>query len=236
MKTSPEKIWRSALTTVALSVLASTALAVGAIDKLTTSEQTSGLKTALTQAAQAAIGQLGKADGFLGNPEVRIPLPGKLEKAQRTLKMLGLNKQSDELITAMNRAAEAAVPEAKGLFVDSIKQMSVTDAVGILTGGQDSATQYFRTTMTEKLTARFLPIVGKETSKVELSQRYNEMAGKLSQFGLIDSKDADLDSYVTNKALDGLFLVMAREEAAIRKDPLGQSSAILKKVFGALGR
>jgi hypothetical protein len=150
--------------------------------------------------------------------------------------MLGLNKQTDELVTAMNRAAEAAVPEAKVLFISAIKQMSVTDALGILTGGEAAATQYFRATMTDKLAERFLPIVGRETRKVELSERYNEVAGKLSQLGLVDTKDANLDSYVTNKALDGLFLVMAKEEAAIRKDPLGQSSSILKKVFGAIGR
>jgi hypothetical protein len=150
--------------------------------------------------------------------------------------MLGLNKQTDELVTAMNRAAEAAVPEAKTLLVDAIKGMSVTDAVGILTGGPDAATQYFRRTTSAKLTERFLPIVGKATKQVQLAQRYDEVAGRLTKLGLVDQKDANLDSYVTQKALDGLFFTMAKEEAAIRKDPLGQSSSILKKVFGAIGR
>jgi hypothetical protein len=136
----------------------------------------------------------------------------------------------------MNRAAEAAVPEAKVLLVDAVKQMSVTDAVGILTGGPDAATQYFRRTTTEKLTQRFLPIVGRATQKVQLAQRYNDVAGKLSQLGLVSAQDANLDSYVTNKALDGLFVMMAKEEAAIRKDPLGQSSSLLKRVFGAIQR
>jgi hypothetical protein len=227
---------RVVLVAIGLFGVVGAAHAINLLESITPQERTTGLKTALTQAAQVAVANLGKTDGFLGNPEVRIPLPGKLEKAQKTLKMLGLNKQSDELVTAMNRAAEAAVPEAKALLVDSVKQMSVTDAVGILTGGPDAATQYFRRTTTEKLTQRFLPIVGKATQKVQLAQRYNDVAGRLTQLGLVSEKDANLDSYVTNKALDGLFLMMAKEEAAIRKDPMGQTSGILKKVFGAIGR
>jgi hypothetical protein len=227
---------RVAWVAIGLLGVVSAAQAISLLESITPQERTTGLKTALTQAAQVAVANLGKTDGFLGNAEVRIPLPGKLEKAQKTLKMLGLNKQSDELVTAMNRAAEAAVPEAKALLVDAVKQMSVTDAVGILTGGPDAATQYFRRTTTEKLTQRFLPIVGKATQKVQLAQRYNDVAGRLTQLGLVSEKDANLDSYVTNKALDGLFLMMAKEEAAIRKDPMGQTSGILKKVFGALGR
>lgn len=206
------------------------------LESLSSQQRSDGLKTALTQAAQVAVANLGKQDGFLGNPEVRIPLPGKLEKAEGVLKMLGANKQTDALVTAMNRAAEAAVPEARQLLVDSVKQMSVQDAMGILTGGEDSATQYFRRTTSEKLAARFTPIISKETRKVQLAQRYNDVAGKASQLGLVDAKDANLDSYVTNKALDGLFLMMAKEEAAIRKDPLGQASGILRKVFGAIGQ
>jgi hypothetical protein len=221
---------------VLLACLASATLAASALSALTSSDRSSGLKTALNQAVEVAVTSLGKTDGFLGNPEVRIPLPGKLEKARKTLKKIGLGKQTDELAMAMNRAAEAAVPEAKALFIDSIKQMTVTDALAILSGPQDAATQYFRTSMTEKLTQRFLPIVGKATQKVKLAQQYNEVAGKVSSLGLVDPKDANLDSYVTRKALDGLFVTMAKEEATIRKNPLGQASSILQKVFGAIGR
>jgi hypothetical protein len=206
----------------------------GALDALSPQQRTQGLKTALTQAAQVAVQNLGKTDGFLGNPEVRIPLPGKLQKAQGLLKVLGASKQTDALVTAMNRAAEAAVPEAKTLLLDSVKQMSVQDAVGILTGGEDAATQYFRRTTSGKLTQRFLPIVSRETGKVQLAQRYDDVAGKAAQLGLVSEQDANLDRYVTGKALDGLFLMMAKEEAAIRKDPLGQASGILQKVFGAV--
>ena len=217
-----------------LALTGALAHADGALDALSSQQRTQGLKTALTQAAQVAIQNLGQTDGFLGNPDVRIPLPGKLQKAQKLLAALGASKQTDALVTAMNRAAEAAVPEAKTLLLDSVKQMSVQDAIGILTGGQDAATQYFRRTTSDKLTQRFLPIVSRETGKVQLAKRYNDVAGKAAQMGLLNEKDANLDRYVTGKALDGLFLMMAKEEAAIRQDPLGQASGILQKVFGAV--
>jgi len=209
-------------------------LAAGALDAISPQQRTQGLKTALTQAAQVAVQNLGVQDGFLGNPEVRIPLPGKLQKAQNLLKALGASRQTDALVTAMNRAAEAAVPEARTLLVESVKQMSVQDAVGILTGGPDAATQYFRRTTSDRLTQRFLPIVSRETGKLQLAQHYNDVAGKAAQLGIVSEQDANLDRYVTGKALDGLFLMMAKEEAAIRKDPLGQASGILQKVFGAV--
>jgi len=217
-----------------LALTGALAQADGALDALSSQQRTQGLKTALTQAAQVAVQNLGQTDGFLGNPDVRIPLPGKLQKAQKLLAALGASRQTDALVTAMNRAAEAAVPEARTLLLDSVKQMSVQDAIGILTGGQDAATQYFRRTTSDKLTQRFLPIVSRETGKVQLAQRYNDVAGKAAQMGLLNEKDANLDRYVTGKALDGLFLMMAKEEAAIRQDPLGQASGILQKVFGAV--
>jgi Protein of unknown function (DUF4197) len=197
------------------------------------SETADGLKAALNQAVATAVTTLGKPDGFLGNPEVRIPLPGKLEKAAKKLRKLGMGKQTDALEIAMNRAAEAAVPEARALFVDAIKQMSVADAVTVLRGPDDAATQYFRGAMSGKLAERFQPIVNKATESVQLAKQYNDVAGRASSLGLIDQKDASLDAYVTRKAMDGLFLVMAREEAAIRKNPLGQANALLRKVFGA---
>ncbi len=208
--------------------------AVAALAALTSQDKTTALRTALTQGAQAAVAKLGVADGFLGNPEVKIPLPGKLAKGEKMLRTLGMGKQAEELVTAMNRAAEAAVPEAKVLLVDAVKGMSVQDATSILTGGDDAATQYFKRTTSEKLTAKFLPIVQKSTAKVGVAQQYNDLAGKASKYGLVDAKDASVENYVTQKALDGLFVMMAKEEKAIRTDPLGQSSRILKKVFGAV--
>jgi hypothetical protein len=194
----------------------------------------SGLKAALNQGASKAVALLGREDGFLGNPEVRIPLPGKLQKARKTLKKLGLKKQTDALELAMNRAAEAAVPQARQLFVDAIGRMSVADAVSILKGPEDAATQYFRATMTAPLTEAFQPIVGEATARIDLAKSYDALAAKASALGLVDEEDAALDAYVTRKALDGLFLMMAREEAAIRKDPLGQADTLLRSVFGGL--
>jgi hypothetical protein len=219
-----------------LITVASGGAAAGALDALTSQDKSSALRAALTQGVQAAVAQLGATDGFLGNPDVKIPLPGRLEKAEGLLRTFGLGPKIDELVTTMNRAAEAAVPEARTLLVDSVRQMSVQDATAILTGGDDAATQYFRRTTSDKLAARFMPIVRKSTAKLGVAQRYDDLAGKAAQFGLIGAQDATVESYVTQKALDGLFLMMAREEAAIRKDPLGQSSKLLQKVFGTLVR
>ncbi len=136
----------------------------------------------------------------------------------------------------MNRAAEAAVPEARTLLVDAVKQMSVQDVAGILTGGPSSATQYFRSKTSASLAARFLPIVRKSTEKVDLTARYNALAGKAAGLGLIDAKDASVETYVTQKALDGLFTVIAEEEAALRANPMGQASQLLQRVFTAAGK
>lgn len=207
----------------------------GAADlaSLTSAESADGLKAALTQAASVAVAQLGKADGFVGNPEIRIPLPGKLQKASKTARKLGLGKQIDALELAMNRAAEAAVPEAKELLMQSIRQMSVKDALGIIRGAENAGTEYFRQSMSDKLAEKFQPIVSKATADEQLAAKYKTVATKASALGLMDSSDASLDTYVTRKALDGLFTVMAKEEAAIRKNPMGQASALLRKVFGS---
>ena len=216
----------------AFSVHAQTA-ALQALSGISKTDQTTALRSALTQGAQTAVATLGKPDGFLANPKVRIPLPGKLAKADKLLRTLGMGAQTDALITAMNRAAEAAVPEARTLLVDAVKQMSVQDVAGILTGGPDSATQYFRNKTSESLTAKFLPIVRKSTQKVDLAARYNTVAGKAAQFGVIDAKDASVETYVTQKTLDGLFTMIGEEEAAIRANPMGQASKLLQKVFSA---
>jgi hypothetical protein len=216
---------------VALSGLV---LAASPLDVLTQKDAVAGLKEALGKSAVAAIGKLGAVDGFLGNPEVKIPLPGKLANAEKTLQLLGLGSKVDALVQTMNRAAEAAVPEAKPLLIDAVKQMSVQDAKAILSGGNDAGTQYFRRVTRDKLTAKFLPIVKQSTDKLQVASQYNSLAGQASKLGLLDAKQATVESYVTDKALDGLFLMMAKEELAIRKDPVGQASKLLQKVFGAL--
>lgn len=204
------------------------------LDALTNQDAVSGLKAALEKGAGAAVDLLGKTDGFFGNGAVKIPLPDSLKKYEKLMHSVGMGKYADELVLTMNRAAEAAVPEAKKLFVDSIKKMSVQDAKGILSGGQTSGTDYFKRTTTDQLREKFLPIVKKATAKVKLAEKYNQYAQKGVQFGLVKKEQANLDDYVTQKALDGLFLMVAEEEKKIRQDPVKAGSDIIKKVFGAL--
>ena len=207
-----------------------------ALESITPQDAASGLREALASGAQYAVDSLGRQDGFFGNGKVKIPLPESAQKAERVLRQLGMGRQADELILTINRAAEAAMPEAKVLLVDAVRKMSLQDAKGILTGGQDSATQFFKRTSGEQIRAKFLPIVQKATAKVQLAQKYDEYAGKGVQLGLLRKEDANLDSYVAQKALDGLFVMVAEQEAKIRQNPAQAASEIVKKVFGALQR
>ena len=201
---------------------------------LTNAEASQGLKTALERGALSAVNLLGKTDGFLGNPKVRIPLPGFLEDASKLLKTLGQGKRIDELVTSMNRAAETAVPMAKDLLVGAVKSMSVDDAKKILSGGDTSVTTFFAEKTRSPLGVKFLPIVTKATEKVGLAAKYNAVAGKASGMGLVKKEDANIQQYVTGKSLDGLYLMIGEEEKKIRQDPVGTGSAVLKKVFGVL--
>jgi hypothetical protein len=203
---------------------------------LSNREATAGLKDALIQASGAAVGKLGVTDGFFKNPKVKIPLPNSLKKAEKAMRYFGMGKQADELVLRMNRAAETAVPEAKPLLIDAVKKMSVQDAKDILTGADDAATQYFKKVTSTALTAKFLPMVKEATQDVQLAQQYNKFAETGMQYGLVKKDQANLEQYVTQKTLDGLYLMMAEEEKAIRKDPLGASTNLIKKVFGAIGQ
>jgi len=208
--------------------------ALAQLEQIPEREALAGLKAALERGSQAAVAQLGRADGFLGNPQVKIPLPESLTRAERLMRRVGAGRYADEVIVAMNRAAEAAVPEARALLLDSIKKMTVKDAKAILTGGETAGTEYFRRTTRTPLRERFLPIVKRATVKVKLAQKYNQYADRGVALGVVKEEHADLDEYVTQKALDGLYFVVAEEEKKIRKDPIGTGKAILKKVFGAL--
>jgi hypothetical protein len=218
------------------TLLAALALPVGLrcamAASLTQADASSGIRAALERGAASAVDLLGRNDGFLGNPLVRIELPGYLKDAVKVLKATGQGKRVDELVTAMNRAAEAAVPEARSLLVDAVKSMSVEDGLKLLRGGDDSVTQFFAAKTRAPLTEKFLPIVTKSTEKVALADKYNAVAGKALGLGLVKSEDANIQRYVTRRALDGLFLMIAAEEKKIRQDPMGSGSAILKKVFG----
>jgi hypothetical protein len=204
--------------------------AMAQLDRISSRDATAALRAALEKGSQAAVAQLGRPDGFFANPQVKIPLPESLQRAEKLMRRFGAGKYADELILTMNRAAEAAVPEARALFIQAVRRMSVQDAKAILTGGDTAGTQYFR----QQLHDRFLPIVKRSTEKVGLAQKYNEYAERGVAFGLVKQEHANLDEYVTQRALDGLFLVVAEEEKKIRKDPVGTGTAIIKKVFGAL--
>jgi len=201
---------------------------------LTNADASKGLKAALEKGATVAISLLGKTDGFLGNDKVRIPLPGFLNSAASLLKNLGQGKRVDELVTSMNRAAEAAVPMAKDLLVGAVRGMNVDDAKKILTGGDDSVTTFFADKTRVPLNGTFLPIVTKATEKVGLAEKYNQVASKGVGLGLVKKEDSNIQQYVTGKTLDGLYLIIGEEEKKIRQDPVGAGSAIISKVFGAL--
>ncbi len=196
------------------------------------SEAASGVRAALERGALAAVGLLGRTDGFLGNPQVRIPLPPALDDAARALRNLGQGKRLDELLTAMNRAAEAAVPVARPIFVQAVKSVSVEDALRLVRGQGNAVTDFFAGKTREPLGVQFLPIVTRATEQVKLAERYNKVAGKAAGLGLLKGEDANLQQFVTRKALDGLFFMIGEEEKKIRADPVGTGSALLRKVFG----
>ena len=198
---------------------------------LSESDASLGIRSALERGASAAIASLGRADGFLGNPKVRIALPGILDSVAKLLKATGQRQMVDELITAMNRAAEAAVPQARRLLISTAKSISLDDAIKIVRGGDNAATDYFAGKTRQPLSEQFLPIVTEATEKVALADKFNAVAGRAAQLGLLKGDDANIQRYVTAKSLDGLYLMIGEEERKIRRDPVGTGSAILRKVF-----
>ena len=221
--------------TVLLAVLlvSPSAFAVDA-GALSDEEASGGLKQALAQSASVAVDKLGVANGFLDNPKVRIPLPGTLQKVEGVMRTLGMSKHADNVIAAMNHSAEIAAAQARPLLLDAVEKISVEDPRKIVTGGEGAATQYFRNATSEALTQKFLPIVKNATDQAGLLKKYNELANKGAKLGLIAEKDANIENYVTQKTLEGLYLVMAEEERAIRNDPMGQANQLVRSVFGTV--
>ena len=204
------------------------------LSDLSGTDASNGLKTALEKGALAAVGILGTQDGFLGNEKVRIPLPKFLEDAAKLMRTFGQGGKVDELVTAMNRGAETAVPQAKDLLVKAVQTMTVNDAKSILGGGSTAVTAFFETRTRPQLATRFLPIVTQATAKVDLASKFNDVAGKAAELGLVKKDEANIQKYVTDKTLNGLFFMIAEEEKKIRDNPTSYGSAILSKVFGAL--
>lgn len=193
-----------------------------------------GVRAALEKGALGAVQVLGRPDGFLANPQVHIPLPEALQQFAGLLSAMGFGRQLEELEVSMNRAAEAAVPMAKNLLVNAVRNMSVTDARRILTGGDTSVTGFFADKTRLPLTDTFLPVVHRATAKVGVVEKYERVSKKAQGFGLYRPQDPTVDHYVTRKALDGLYFMIGEEEKKIRQDPVGAGSALLQKVFGAL--
>ncbi|MES2741872.1 MAG: DUF4197 domain-containing protein [Pseudomonadota bacterium] len=215
-----------------LCLIASSATAISLSD-LSNQDVNGGLRAALEQGSLAAVGKLGVENGFLNNDKVRIPLPTILEQVRPLLKMTGRGHMLDELEVAMNHAAEAAVPMAKPLLLDAVKSMSITDARNILTGGDTSVTDFFRERTAAKLSVKFSPIVKSVTDRSDLAAKYNSTMDQVAKLGLL-KQQATVEDYVTQRTLDGLFIMIGEEEKAIRTDPISTGSKILSKVFGAL--
>lgn len=201
--------------------------------ELDTQTIVAGLKQALEHGTQGAVGTLGQVNGYLKNPPVHIPVPDQLQQAENLLRRVGAGKYADQFVTSLNRAAEAAAPQAKSIFLDVIRGMTIQDAVGILRGADDAVTQYFRRHSQARLTAAFRPVVARTTSEAGVTAYYKRFVQKAAATGLVDTHGLDLDDYVTRKALDGLFYMLAREEKRIREDPIARTTELLRKVFAS---
>lgn len=217
----------------ALLLCSSAALALSLAD-LTEKDTNAGLKSAMEQGSIAAVGKLGVANGFLNNDKVRIRLPSQFDKVRSVLQLTGQGQKIDDLEVAMNRAAESAVPMAKPLLINAVKSMTFKDAKNILTGGETAVTDFFREKTAASLAVKFLPLVKGVTDKAKLAQSYNSVMTKAQALGLASGQEATVEGYVTKKAAEGLYLMIAEEEKAIRRDPVGTGSKIIGKVFGAL--
>ena len=183
--------------------------------------------------SETVVAQLGKTDGFNADPSIHIPLPENLETVKKALDKVGLSEMLDDLELKLNRAAEAATPKAKELFGNAIAEMSIDDVQTIYKGPEDAATQYFRSKMTPDLTREMAPVVEESLSQVGAVKAYDEVMGQYKSIPFMPDVKEDLNGYVVEKGMDGIFYYLAREEAAIRSDPLKQSTALLKRLFGS---
>ncbi len=191
------------------------------------------IKDALRQGTERAVRELGRENGFALHPQYRIPMPEKLARMDKTLRKLGRGKDVDAFLLSLNRAAETAAPQAREVFVDTVRGMSIQDATGIVRGGEDAGTRYFRDRTHAELVRRFTPIVRDATDRVGATRRFKELvtrAGPVAR--LAGVQDFDLDAYVTARALDALFSLIGEEEKRIRRDPVARTTELLKQVFG----
>jgi hypothetical protein len=191
-----------------------------------------GLKEALTLSTRKAVASTGRVDGFLKNAAIKILLPEKLRSVGKGMRLMGMGHQVDSLEIGMNRAAEQAAPAARQIFIDAVSKMTIADARQILSGGDTAATEYFKTTSTDQLTAAFSPIVHQAMENVGVVKQYDQLMQNPIAARVAGNQDFSLDKYVVGKTMDGLFYVMGQEERKIRKDPAAQTTALLREIFG----
>lgn len=201
-------------------------------EQLSNDRIVAGLKEALQVGTGNAVNLTGKVDGYFRNQAIKILMPKQLQTLEKGLRAIGYGSQVDEFVLSMNRAAEKAAPEARKIFVGAIREMSITDARRILTGGDTAATEYFKSKTTDKLTTAFRPVVEKAMNEVGVTRQYKELVGRYQSIPFARSQSLDIDQYVVTKALDGLFYVLGEEERKIRKDPVARVTSLLKDVFG----
>ncbi len=207
--------------------------AVGGSQALTAEEVAQGLKEALTNGISKGTDLTSKVDGYFKNPEIKIPFPPDVKKVEDRLRQMGMGGQVDKFVLSLNRGAEDAAKEAKPIFVAAIKQMTIDDAFGILKGQPDAATQYLKKTTTAQLKEKFKPVVQKSLDKVSATQYYGDLVGTYNKIPLVQKVNPDLNEYATDLAIQGLFIMIAKEEKNIRQDPLARTSDLLKRVFGS---
>lgn len=200
---------------------------------LSEKDASSGIREALIKGTGDAVRLVSVTDGYFGNPKIKIPFPEEAVEIEKKLRAVGMGKQVDEVIVSLNRAAEDAAKSAEPVFVDAVKAMTINDAIGIVKGNDDAATRYLERTTTPQLKARFAPIVKTSLDRVNATRLWADAINAYNQIPFIKKQNPDLEGYVTGKAISGLFVMVAKEEAKIRKDPVAQTTEILKKVFGA---
>jgi hypothetical protein len=218
--------------TLAFSQVGDIARQLGLGSRLTDPKISSGLKQALQIGAEQAVKVTGRTDGYFGNQEIKILMPGNLRPLEKGLRMVGYGPKLDGFVLSMNRAAEAAAPAARKIFLDAIMAMSINDARGILSGGDTAATNYFKEKTTPQLTTAFRPVVERTMAKNGVTQQYDALTAQYKSLPFAKNQDLDISHYVVSKALDGLFYELGQEERKIRTDPAAQTTSLLKEVFG----
>ena len=200
---------------------------------LTEADAAQGIREALIKGTNTGVETVSKIDGYFKNPEIKIPFPPEAKEIESKLRSIGLGKKCDEVVLSINRAAEDAATEAKPIFIAAIKGMTIRDAINIVRGEQDAATQYLKRTTTEQLTLKFKPIIENSLEKVDATKYWDDVITTYNKIPFVTKMNPDLAAYVTDKAIEGLFVMIAKEELRIRKDPVARTSEILRKVFGS---